>query len=467
MDNTLFGNITLFQLLTLCLFVATVPVRAQTSDFEKWKQSEQQAFRDFQTKEDKAFIQFLEDEWEAFTVFKGEVRDITPKPAKPPEIRHSALAAVTANSPFKSIKRRQPPSEPTGFYGHSVTPIDLPAKQLPDLSAPTHKKLAATWSLLSSKDHSAVLAALRQYRQGLALGDWGLIKLTDHLLKPTITELNQRIAYSWFLLNRLDYDVRVGYTEATVHLLLPTTTEVYGKKYSVIDTKKYYMLPAGASGKLFSYDGQFKPNLADLDFTLVKLIKPSQQLNSLEIELASPIDRAPLLLVYDAGLSGYLSAYPQIDLRWYFTVQPGNPTAESLVAQLRPLVAGMNKRAAINYLLHFTQNLFSYQTDDEQFGTEKYLLIEESLHYRVNDCEDRSIFLAWLLTTLLDVDLIALDYPGHVALAVSTTITPKDSIIIHQGRKYVVADPTYIGADLGMAMPGIEGITPKILPVAY
>jgi hypothetical protein len=33
------------------------------------------------------------------------------------------------------------------------------------------------------------------------------------------------------------------------------------------------------------------------------------------------------------------------------------------------------------------------------------------------------------------------------------------------GKRFVVADPTYIGADLGMAMPQFANVRPEIVPI--
>ena len=127
----------------------------------------------------------------------------------------------------------------------------------------------------------------------------------------------------------------------------------------------------------------------------------------------------------------------------------------------------MSPRAALDFLLKLTQQLFEYQTDNEQFQREKYLLVEESLYYGINDCEDRSIFLAWLIRDLLNLPVVALDYPGHVALAVQTQVKPGDDLVEHHGRKFVVIDPTYLGATTGMAMPSVSHHRPAIIPIEY
>lgn len=57
-------------------------------------------------------------------------------------------------------------------------------------------------------------------------------------------------------------------------------------------------------------------------------------------------------------------------------------------------------------------------TRKDQFGREKYFFAEETLFYPLSDCEDRAIFFAILIRNLLGLDVIGLDYPGHIATAV-------------------------------------------------
>ena len=90
-------------------------------------------------------------------------------------------------------------------------------------------------------------------------------------------------------------------------------------------------------------------------------------------------------------------------------------------------------------------------------------MADESFFYSYNDCEDRSIFLAWLLTKLVNIQPIILDYPNHIALAVPIDLRPSDQYIEYEGRKYVIADPTYIGAKSGMGMPDLAQVEPNVI----
>jgi len=114
-------------------------------------------------------------------------------------------------------------------------------------------------------------------------------------------------------------------------------------------------------------------------------------------------------------------------------------------------------------LLRFVQTAFAYQTDGQQFNTENYLLPIETLHYPYSDCEDRASLFSWLVESLLGLDAVLLDYPGHIAAAVEFTKTPKGDRLTFKNKRYTITDPTYINASAGMTMPQFKTTRPKVL----
>jgi hypothetical protein len=151
-----------------------------------------------------------------------------------------------------------------------------------------------------------------------------------------------------------------------------------------------------------------------------------------------------------------MNTYPQLDLEWYFKARVDAATATSLQNQLQEYIRGMDEQRAVNYLLRFVQTSLKYKTDERQFGKENYLFLEETLSHPYSDCEDRSILFAWLVQTLLGLDVIGLDFPGHVATAVKFN---------NKGDRYVISDPTYLNALAGMTMPAYKNSKPGIIVV--
>ena len=123
----------------------------------------------------------------------------------------------------------------------------------------------------------------------------------------------------------------------------------------------------------------------------------------------------------------------------------------------------MSERQAVNFLLRFVQTSLKYETDDQQFGEENYLFPEETLFYPYSDCEDRAVLFACLVRSLLNLEVVGIDYPGHVATDVAFSEAVEGDSVMYKGMRYVIADPTYINANSGMTMPNFKQYTPNVI----
>jgi hypothetical protein len=72
---------------------------------------------------------------------------------------------------------------------------------------------------------------------------------------------------------------------------------------------------------------------------------------------------------------------------------------------------------------------------------------------------------AWLVRQLLGLDVIGLDYPGHIATAVQLKTAVKGDVVTFNNKDYTVADPTYINARLGMTMPAFKKNRPNVIRI--
>jgi hypothetical protein len=131
----------------------------------------------------------------------------------------------------------------------------------------------------------------------------------------------------------------------------------------------------------------------------------------------------------------------------------------------KDVLEGKSEKEAVDYLLGFSQKAFSYKTDDDQLGREKYMLPEETLWYPYSDCEDRSFLFAYLVRGILKLDVVGLNYPGHVATAVRFSENVSGDYVVVNNPKYIVCDPTYINASAGMAMPKFKQQTPTVVEI--
>ena len=156
--------------------------------------------------------------------------------------------------------------------------------------------------------------------------------------------------------------------------------------------------------------------------------------------------------------------YPVTLLPCYASSNPDETIRHNILEQLRQQLDGLDQLTAANELLHFVQKAFVYKADVDQFGIEKTFFAEEMFYYPYCDCEDRAILYSYLIHNLLDLDVVLLEYPGHVCTAVAFAEPLKGSAthITYKDRTWFICDPTYIGSDIGMSMPRYASLTPQV-----
>ena len=71
---------------------------------------------------------------------------------------------------------------------------------------------------------------------------------------------------------------------------------------------------------------------------------------------------------------------------------------------------------------------------------------------------------ARLVKSLLNVEVIGIHYPGHIATAVLLR-NPVGTSYDYNGKSYSVADPTYVNAPVGLVMTQDKNVKPKIIAI--
>lgn len=458
------------------------------SDYEKWRRQKLTDFQAYLDENDKAFIQFLQQKWQPVDVAPARQRDPQPKPVELPKAPKPAPVQPTpvdvspiikVPEPAPAVQQRPQPvvviSPPAShlpqvsfdFYGHSIR---IPyAKELRKSfsGALNSKSIAAYWQQLAGSPHKDTVSALQAQAKALQLNDWGTAKLFDQFARQLHRDNNSRQLTSWFLLVKAGYDARVAYNQR-IHLLLTSEQEMFGVTFFTLSNKRYYAVNLNEQplkpGKVFTYEGQHEEGRRALDFSNPTRFTASG--NTSERQLKFQLDGKDYFInvQYPERYISYFSSFPQLSLPNYFRAGLPAVTADSLLQQLRPVVEGQSELDAANRLLRFVQTAFAYKTDDDQFGQENYLFPLETLHYPYSDCEDRAALFAWLVESLLGLDAVILDYPGHVATAIAFHGNVKGDAVMHQGARFVVADPTFVNASAGMTMPQFAASQPKVIP---
>ena len=135
----------------------------------------------------------------------------------------------------------------------------------------------------------------------------------------------------------------------------------------------------------------------------------------------------------------------------------------SLYPALKSVVTGKSQIDAVNRLLNFVQTAFVYEYDDKVWGYDRAFFADETLFYPYCDCEDRSILFSRLVRDLLGLKVVLIYYPGHLATAVHFSENVTGDYVAINGTRYVICDPTFIGAPVGRTMPDMDNATAKVI----
>jgi hypothetical protein len=333
--------------------------------------------------------------------------------------------------------------------------------QLPDLKDST---LETTWGLLSGSEYNGFLVDCIQLRAKLSLCDWAFIEFLQQLTTGIYQspDADEAVFLQMFVLCQTGYKVRIARCENTnLTLLVSTDYEIYERSFIKIETDIFYVLNSDAE-----------------KFEVVPTGFPNEQSLSLRVDLPPVLDQTEinqrLLKAKDypgayvktgvnKGLVDFYNSYPHCDWKIYAGVQLSETVRKNVYPTLEYAIKNKSETEAANILINFVQTAFEYQTDEEQFGNERPLFPDETFYYPYSDCEDRAILFSRLVRDLLHLDVVLLHYPGHLAAAVQFNQDVEGDYFMLDNEKYLVCDPTYIGAPIGCAMPQFKSTAAQVV----
>ncbi|HUX89823.1 MAG TPA: hypothetical protein VMV48_03940 [Gallionellaceae bacterium] len=488
-------------LLIVCVFPQLV---IASDDFEAYKKQQQMGaqkikaeFQEYKEKQDQEFADFLKGQWSEFDTFRGKVRIKEPKPRQIPVVTPAApvspapspivkvpapeapvpepIARIPAIQPVMPPPPPQPNPIPLAadmleimFYGNAVRFTFDPKWKSYRLSGGAKPEAMSTfWTMMSGSKYEPTIQAINDARRDLKLDDWGGVTLWRSVVQSLQAERkSEQNLLLWYFLVKSGYDVRLGYAGDDVHLFVAMKQPVYATKYTKVGDQTYYAVLAADHGdnirSFYTYEASYPNKLHALDIKTAStsFTKTVSAKRVLAFEYKGK--KISLNVPYDRRLVEYFESFPQSEFELYFDTDGSSLLRHGLLDELKKYTATMGEEEAVDFLLAFVQKSFAYKTDNEQFGHEKYFFVEESLYFPYNDCEDRAVMFAWLVRELVGIKVIGLLYPGHMTTAVALKqVKSEFSTVTYRGSQYVIADPTYIGATIGMPMPSYAKLKPS------
>ncbi len=354
------------------------------------------------------------------------------------------------------------------FLGRNIPFEQHPNMQISFAGTLSPSKISANWSQLSRSSADQQILLLIQVAYHMGLNDWGYCQLLNAFSKRLYPgDNNAQTLFNLYGLSQAGYVARIGQNNQILYLMLPTLQKIYGHTFLKRGSTKYYLIDLNGSvpqlNQAFVLDLSF-PHADDVvSFSIEHSLRLGKTIQKRKLSFSYDSKTYQIETAMNREWVKFYNSYPFTD--WH--IQLGAPMSpevhKTLISQLRELVRGRPEADAANMLLRFVQQAFPYRTDSEQFGKENYLFAEEMLFYPYSDCEDRSALYAYLVSEILDLEVIGLLFPRHAAVGVRFRDYSSGSYVTYRGKQFIVCDPTYVNADIGNYAPQVRGEEVKII----
>ena len=480
-------------LLTAFSSLIAIGVSVSAQSYEEFRRQALQSFaqadsaarkeyRDFREKANDEYARNMEHAWESF-------HGADPVPAQGPEpvippiifpqlqvpevIEDNILAieeVVVAPDPLLSPQPIAPITKPKESFGEqhyfsafgASFPISLNTASLPVLRSNGEAAVAKMWKQLSAPEYDAMLADLLSLREEMDLCDWAYYELVKALADDIYPgNADPSAVFCAYVLCQSGFKLRLGRApvDSSLHIIMATDNMMYDHPSWDLDGDTFFLLDNSRSPMLKVYRGAFPgERVMRLAFTeknhLPVALTESRERKSNKYPEAQTVTRV------NKNLLDFYARYPESSVnkdtktRWrFYAVDLSDEAKETLYPSLRTAIAGKSELEAANILLNYVQTGFEYEYDTVLWGYDRTFFPDETLYYPYCDCEDRSIFFSRLIRDLLGLKVALVYYPGHLATAVKFTEQVPGDIVLVNGERFVVCDPTFENAPVGMTAP--------------
>ena len=441
-------------------------------DFAEFEKRQLAEFEQFKNKADQDFETFLRETWEKFEAFKPLEVPLRPEPPQPVEFdptspKTEPVAVPVGGKSFPEMKYTPveidlPEVSPdeninrvaVSFYG---TQFKVAVASVADLrlEGTTEANVADAWKYLCGRKYEQLLHDCLSIKKQYNLNDWAYLLLAKAIGVHLYGGANDsRITFlQMFLLSKSGYKVRLAKIDDELRLLVATVDDVYGVPYLTMNGVRYYVFEPreGSSMSIYTYRHDFADAKNLIRLGMVK----APRLVGKNVDCTFTAE--------GVNWNIHVSVSQNL-LDIHYHTPMSEALREDLYTQMKSVIVGKKQTEAAALLLHFVQTAFQYKTDGEQFGYEKPNFPDETFYYPYCDCEDRAMLYATLVRDLLGLDVVLLDYPNHIASAVHfTEEVSGDYIQLENGHKYIICDPTYIGAPIGSCMEQYKKVAPEVI----
>lgn len=484
-----------------CVLKSYAQVDEFRKAYEDFKGQAHKEYSDFRDKANKEYAEFLRHAWENHKTLPAKPKpiekDVPPvvikdedkkKPIEDtPVIIEEEIdipAPTPQPKPISPIKEKEGESDRLAFalYGTKMSARLVPSQKI-KLAKLDINEIAKIWDVLSSDDYNNVIRDCLELRIKHQLCDWAYLRLLDKLSSSFLGEgTNEAELFKAFLYCQSGYQMRLAMANNRLYMLYASQHSIFEKPCWKIDDIFYYADNCDAE-QLQICEASFPheqamslyvPNEQNLDpIKSANRTLQSEDVDWLRVDVSENENIIKFCNDYPASCIG-----DDFMTRWamYANMPLNNSTKEQLYPPFLSFFDALKQcfqendtdqrnlvPACVDLICHWIQTAFEYEYDDKVWGHDRAFFAEETLYYPYCDCEDRSILLTRMVRDLLGLKCALVYYPGHLATAIAMGEDIKGDFIRINGTKYLICDPTYIGAPIGVTMPDMDNKSAKVI----
>lgn len=482
-------------LLVLCIAGISIVGNAQNTnkrhkDFEEFRKTISDDFENFRMKITQDFIEFVRYPWKEFEAV-APVPEPNEEPAPPPivPIGRDSIAPIYNNkinidsviTPLPVVPQPAPiePIEEVPVLEENYITFQFfgtPCKVRYEKVANYHIRkvcesaIVDALTILATEKTDNLIYDCLETRERLQLCDWAYLlflkQMSETIYGEGTDEATLLMAYIYL---QSGYKMRFAHNGNKLYMLYGSDHIIFREPSYEIEGNNYYCLDELPENLMISC-ASF-PEEKNLSLIIGQQPKLSEQLSDIR-NISS--DRYPSFK-FDTNVNKniieFFSSYPSsyyngnIMTKWaqYANTPISDYVRNTLYKKIKAKIVDLSEIDAVNIILNWIQTGLIYEYDDKVWGYDRSFFSEESLFYPYCDCEDRSILFTRIVRDVLNLQCILIYYPGHLAAAVCFKESVDGDYIMLNENRYIVCDPTYIGAPVGNTMCGMDNSTAKVI----
>lgn len=457
--------------------------------YDDFKKQALQKYNDFRTQANEQYAVFLKQAWEQYNALPAitKPKDETVPPVtipeedknKPIESNPIPIKDVVVPptpdpqpTPIAPIKEDSQPQERAVEFIYCGTKYQVHFNK--DLNLSLHdcnnEQLSNVWTQLSAEGvlNSTIRDCLA-IRVSKKMCDWAYLNLLSSFSKAIYGTTNEATMLTSYIFSQSGYKMRIGRNRQHLYLLYASEHGIYEIPYFNIDDLNFYPFECNET-QLEICDASF-PQEKPLSLFIPQNPKFEYKASDLRTLTSKRYPNVQVQIQVNENLIDFYNTYPASEVNGNFMTKwamyANTPLDEHIKEKLYPAlmdkINGLSQLDAVNKLLNWVQTAFVYEYDDKVWGHDRAFFAEETLYYPYCDCEDRAILFTRLVRDLLGLKTILVFYPGHLASAVCFTDKVAGDYIMLDGKRFIITDPTYIGAPVGKTMPDMDNTQASVI----